>query len=111
MGKATEAAISDSVEWLVDQIPALPWSGTVALVKDGRVYVNRGAREGVHTGQTFRVGVSDVVRDPETGEVLDENLTELARLEVETVKEKLSICAVTNGDPATIERGMRIQLP
>lgn len=111
VGKATEAAISDSVEWLVDQIPALPWSGTVALVKDGRVYVNRGAREGVHSGQTFRVGVSDVIRDPETGEVLDENLTEVAQLEVETVKEKLSICAVTTGDLATIERGMRIQLP
>lgn len=111
VGKATEAAISDSVEWLIDQIPALPWSGTVALVKDGRVYVNRGAREGVHSGQTFRVGVSDVLRDPETGEILEENLTELARLEVETVKEKLSICAVTSGDLATIERGMRIQLP
>ena len=111
VGKATEAAISDSVEWLIDEIPALPWSGTVALVKDGRVYVNRGAREGVHSGQTFRVGVADVIRDPETGEVLDENLTEVAQLQVETVKEKLSICAVTNGDLASIERGMRIQLP
>ena len=111
VGKATEAAISDSVEWLIYQIPALPWSGTVALVKDGRVFVNRGAREGVQSGQIFRVGVSDVIRDPETGEVLDENLTEVARLEVETVKEKLSICTVTNGDLATIERGMRIQLP
>ena len=111
VGKATEAAISDSVEWLIDQIPALPWSGTVALVKDGRVYVNRGAREGVHSGQTFRVGVSDVLRDPETGEILEENLTELARLEVETVKEKLSICAVTSGELAIIERGMRVQLP
>ena len=111
VGQATEAAISDSVEWLIDEIPSLPWSGTVALVKDGLVYVNRGAREGVHSGQTFRVGVSDVIRDPETGEVLDETLTEVAQLEVKTVKEKLSVCSVTDGDPAAIERGMRIQLP
>jgi curli biogenesis system outer membrane secretion channel CsgG len=111
VGKATEAAISDSVEWLIEQIPELPWSGTVALVKDGKVYVNRGAREGVQVGQFFRVGESDVIRDPETGEVLDESLTDVGQLEVESVKEKLSICAVTSGDPTAIEPGMRVQLP
>jgi curli biogenesis system outer membrane secretion channel CsgG len=111
VGKATEAAISDAVEWLIVQIPGQPWSGSVALVKDGKVYVNRGAREGVQSGQSFLVGESDVIRDPETGEVLDERLSEVARLEVEIVEEKLSICAVTSGDLASIERGMRIQLP
>lgn len=111
VGKATEAAISDAVEWMIAEIPLLPWSGSVALVKDGRVYVNRGTREGVHTGQIFRVGVPDVIRDPETGEILDESLTQVASLEVESVQEKLAICAVTEGDLAAIERGMRIQLP
>jgi hypothetical protein len=96
---------------MIAEIPSRPWSGSVALVKDGRVYVNRGTREGVRSGQTFRVGISDVIRDPETGEILDESLTEVAYLEVESVEEKLSICTVTKGDLAAIERGMRIQLP
>jgi curli biogenesis system outer membrane secretion channel CsgG len=111
VGKATEAAISDAVGWLVEELPTFPWSGSVALVQDGRVYINRGAREGVYPGQSFRVGVPDVIRDPETGEILSESLSPVARLEVESVEERLSICIVTEGDPAVIERGMRVRLP
>lgn len=111
VGKAMEAAISDSVEWMIEQLPSMPWTGSVAMVKDGKVYVNRGTREGVSTGQVFVVGFSDVIRDPDTGEILDESVEELARLQVDTVKEKLSICSVIAGDGAAIERGMRVQLP
>ncbi len=111
VGKAMEAAISDSVEWMIEQLPDMPWTGTVAMIKNGKVYVNRGSREGVSTGQTFIVGFSDVIRDPDTGEILDESVEELARLQVDSVKEKLSICSVVSGDAAAIERGMRVQLP
>jgi len=111
VGKAMEAAISDSVEWLIAQLPNMPWTGTVAMVKDGKVYINRGTREGVATGQTFIVGLSDVIRDPDTGEILDESVVELAKLRADSVKEKLSICSVVSGDAAAIERGMRVQLP
>lgn len=111
VGKAMEAAISDSVEWLIAQLPSMPWTGSVALIKDGKVYVNRGTREGVSSGQVFVVGHSDVIRDPDTGEILDESVVELARLQADTVKEKLSICSVVSGDAAAIERGMRVQLP
>jgi len=111
VGKAMEAAISDSVEWLIAQLPSMPWTGTVAMIKDGKVYINRGTREGVQTGQTFIVGLSDVIRDPDTGEILDESVVELATLQADSVKEKLSICSVVSGDAAAIERGMRVQLP
>jgi hypothetical protein len=36
------------------------------------VYINRGTREGVSVGQTFDVGKSEILRDPDTGEVLDQ---------------------------------------
>ena len=39
---------------------------------------------------TFGGGLN--LRDPDTGEVLDESMTEFARLTVSQVKEKLSIC-------------------
>ena len=65
--------------------------GTGVLVKGDKVYLNRGSREGVSVGQTFMVGDVEVLRDPDTGEVLDESMTEVARLRVSEVKEKLSI--------------------
>ena len=49
--------------------------------------------------------------DPDTGEVLDESMTEIARLTVTQVKEKLSIAGVSSGDTAAIEKGMRVHLP
>lgn len=111
VGKAMESAISDATEWLIAQLPDVAWTGTVALVKDGQIYVNRGSREGVAAGQEFVVGSAEVIRDPDTGEILDEALTEVARLRVDSVKEKLSICSVTSGEAGAITRGMAVHLP
>ena len=82
----------------------------MVLVKDDKVYINRGAREGVAVGQTFVVGDVEVIRDPDTGEMLDEDMTEVCRLQVSEVKEKLSICSVTGGDAAAVEKGMKVHL-
>ena len=108
VGKAVEAACAEAVGFLVAQLPKIPWTGTVVMTKDGKVYVNRGTREGVSVGQAFVVGESETVRDPDTGEVLDESLTEVARLEVATVREKLSICSVSSGNAAAIVKGMSV---
>ena len=80
------------------------------MTKDDKVYVNRGSREGVAVGQTFTVGEVEVLRDPDTGEVLDEDMTEIAALQVTEVKEKLSICSVTSGDAGAVAKGMTIHL-
>jgi curli biogenesis system outer membrane secretion channel CsgG len=111
VGKAIESAVSEAVDWIVQQLPNIPWTGTVALVQDGNVYVNRGTREGVAPGQSFVVGKETVIRDPDTGEILDRTVKEVARLRADTVKEKLSICSVVSGDAAAVEKGMSIQLP
>ncbi len=110
VGKAMTAAVADGVDWLVSQLPSIPWGGSVALVRGDKVYVNRGSREGVAVGTTFVVGTSVVIRDPDTGEVLDEEVEVLARLEVAEVKEKLSICRVTSGEVSRVERGMTVHL-
>ena len=108
MGKAIEAAVSDAVDWLTEQLPGIAWRGSVALIKDGKIYVNRGSREGVAAGQTFFVGEPEVIRDPDTGEILDETMTEVATIRVDSVKEKLSICSVITGDAGAVERGMAV---
>jgi curli biogenesis system outer membrane secretion channel CsgG len=110
VGLAVQDACAQAVDFLTAQLPNILWSGSVVMVKDGQVYVNRGSREGITVGQGFSVGEVEVLRDPDTGEVLDESMTEIARLKVSQVKEKLSICDVVSGDAASVAKGMTIHL-
>jgi len=105
-GKAIEQAVDDGVRFLVAKLKEIPWSGSVVLVKGNKVYVNRGEREGVTLGQKFEVGESTILRDPETGEVLDESLDTVASIEVIKVKDKLSICKIVSG--SDISKGMTV---
>ena len=58
--------------------------------------------------QTFVVGDAEIIRDPDSGEVLDSSIKEVARLEVSQVKEKLSICNVTSGKATGVRKGMAV---
>lgn len=106
---AMRDAIGQAIEWMVGRLPSIPWRGSVVLVQNGRVYINRGDREGVSSGQTFIVGKSEILRDPDTGEVLDETVTELARIRADEVREKVAICSVVSGDASVIYKGMGVQ--
>ncbi len=108
-GKAVEQAVDEAVSFIVSQLNNVSWSGKVILNKEGKVYVNRGTREGVTVGQTFIVGEEEVLRDPDTGEVLDRSLTKVGTIEVVQVKEKIAICSTQN--PDKIEKGMGVFLP
>ncbi len=105
-GKAMEAAIDEAVAFCIEQLESLPWTGNVILVKGNQIYFNRGSREGVTTGQMFKVGSAEVLRDPGTGEVLDTSFTEKAQIRVDSVKEKVSICTLTSG--SGVEQGMAV---
>ena len=105
-GCVTEYASNDGVAFIVAQIPSLHWSGNVILIKGTQVYINRGTREGVANGQTFKVGTSEVLRDPATGETLDVAFTEKGRIKVDNAKEKIAICSVVSGDG--MENGMAV---
>ena len=111
MGKAVTAACQEAVDFMIAQLPKIPWTATVAQVAGGKVYVNRGTREGVSDGQEFVVGEANIVRDPDNGEILDQSVNEVARLQVSQVKEKLSICTVKSGNAGSIRKGMMVKLP
>jgi hypothetical protein len=111
VGKAVTAACQEAVDFMIAQLPKIPWTATVAQVAGGKVYVNRGTREGVSDGQEFVVGEANIVRDPDTGEILDQSVNEVARLQVSQVKEKLSICTVKSGNAGSIRKGMMVKLP
>lgn len=107
VGKATEDAIAQAVEFIVKQLEKIPWEGSVAAVKDDKVYLNRGSREGVTEGQTFVVGKVEEITDDDTGEVLDRSVKKIATLKAATVKEKITICDVIDGGNK-IEKGMSV---
>jgi len=109
VGKAVEAAIDEAVAFISSKVKDMPWTGSVVAVKDKQVYVNRGSREGITVGQTFKVGTSEVLRDPSTGETLDVSFTTKGEIKVDTVREKIAICTIVSGEG--IERGMSVALP
>jgi hypothetical protein len=108
VGLAVQDACAEAVAFLLEQLPGIEWTGSVILVKGEQVYIYRGSREGVEVGQQFSVGNVEIVRDPDTGEVLDESMTEIAGLRVSQVKEKLSIAEVTSGSSESVVKGMTI---
>ncbi|MBW1721241.1 MAG: hypothetical protein JRH13_02615 [Deltaproteobacteria bacterium] len=108
-GKAMEKAVDQAVSFLVAQLEKVPWTGKVILAKRGKIYINRGSREGVAVGQTFDVGKADILRDPDTGEVLDYSLNRIGTIQAVRVKEKVSICKAVRG--SGFKKGMMVMLP
>ena len=108
-GKAVEMAVDEGVAFLLSKLEEIPWTGSVILTKGNKVYINRGEREGVTVGQTFEVGEITVLRDPDTGEVLDQSVDSMGTIQVVKVKQKIGICKVIKGEG--IKKGMTIILP
>ena len=111
LGKAVENAVQQGVQWMIEQLPKITWRGNVILLREGKVYINRGTREGVSEGMNFVVGQAEALRDPSTGEVLDVSFTPVANITVDSVKEKIAIASVSSGDVEKINTGMFVQLP
>lgn len=110
VGKAVEKAIDEAVAFISAQLERIPWEGTVVMVKDGMVYINRGAREGVAPGQSFVIGSAQQLRDPDTGELLDTSVEKAGTIVIESVKEKISIGRPVE-DAGKIQKGMTVMLP
>ncbi len=106
VGKACEDAVFQSIEFLIQQVQNILWEGTVVLAKGSKIVINRGTREGVTVGTKFDVGSVEQLVDEDTGEVLDEEMTKIATLEVTKVKEKVSYCKTLSG--GGVRKGMSV---
>ena len=101
-------AVNQSVDFLVEQLPKIVWEGTVVSAEDGTVAINRGEREGVRAGMCFEVGAVKTLRDPDTGEVLDQRITPAATLKATEVHDKVAYCKVVKSS-GPIEGGMMVR--
>jgi curli biogenesis system outer membrane secretion channel CsgG len=97
VGKACEDAVVEAVEFLTQQLESIAWEGSVMLANDSRLVINRGTREGVEPGMAFQVGSVEELVDPDTGEVLDVELTTVGTVTVTEAKEKIAYCTPLAG--------------
>ncbi len=96
-GRVMNEAADQAVEFLSGQLESVPWSATVIRGGDDNIIINRGTREGVYAGQSFRIGKAEEIRDPDTGELLDRDFKVTGRIEVTRVKEKIAYCKKVSG--------------
>jgi curli biogenesis system outer membrane secretion channel CsgG len=102
LGIATRDAVASVAKQLAEKTygsgSAQPskLSGTVAYAGNGKVIINIGLESGIKPGMIFIVQhVLEVVKDPNTGEVIDEVTEPIAEIKATDVKEKSTTCAVS----------------
>jgi curli biogenesis system outer membrane secretion channel CsgG len=103
VGKACEDAVAQGVTFLTQQLEKIPWQASVALVKDDKIALNRGSRDGVSVGMRFDVGQAEEVVDDDTGEVIDSSMTLAGSVEVTELKEKIAYCKALTGGEAIVK--------
>ena len=100
LGVAAEAAIRKIVSRMDLNLDQQPWSALVVDFVGGKAIVNAGANQNMTPGvklHVFRKG--KVLTDPGTGEVLDVEMLPICTLRVESVRDKVSIATLVDGDP------------
>lgn len=100
IGQAGQDAIVRAVEQIASGMRDVAWSAIVVDAAEGGVYLNAGTDRNVQPGLTLSVWrPGRTLTDPGTGEVLDVEMTRIGQVRVETVRDRLSIAAVTGGEP------------
>lgn len=100
LGEAAESAINAAVKQIDLGMGKLPWSAPVVAFDDGKVYVGAGATQNLKAGMTLHVyRRGKVLTDPDTGIVLDTLVTTVGTIQIDSVRDKVSIATILSGDP------------
>jgi hypothetical protein len=108
MGGAARQLVGQILEMLaaalarvrIDTPTAVVWSGRVAKVQGGRVYVNGGRDQNLEVGAVLKVvREGEAVIDPQTGENLGSDRAQSGTLRIVEVQDRFSVCVVQGGAP------------
>lgn len=98
IGQAGQDAIVRAVEQIASGMRRVAWSAIVVDAGPSGVYLNAGTDRNVVPGLTLNVWrPGRTLTDPGTGEVLDVEMSRIGRVQVATVRDRLSIATVTEG--------------
>ncbi|MBU3970614.1 MAG: CsgG/HfaB family protein [Alphaproteobacteria bacterium] len=99
IGQAGQDAIVRAVEQIASGMRRVAWSAMVVDAAENGVYLNAGADRNVQPGLTLAVWrPGRTLTDPGTGEVLDQEMSRIGQVQVETVRDRLSIASVLSGE-------------
>jgi curli biogenesis system outer membrane secretion channel CsgG len=113
-----QAPLSDAIQACANKIAynvALqfedaPWQGAIASVNNGKVIINAGTNAGLKPGVLLKVmSKGNEITDPETGESLGFEMSEVGKIRIVTVQEKFSTCEVLSGCEAA-QKGDMVQV-
>jgi curli biogenesis system outer membrane secretion channel CsgG len=100
LGEALQDAIRKSVGQIAIGMAKVPWSASVIDSDGTSVYITAGLDQGVWTGAVFHVyRKGKVLTDPSTGATLDVLYDSVGTIQVQTVRDKISIATITSGSP------------
>lgn len=99
LGQASRQALQNAVAGILLGMPAVRWGGRVVDVREGVVYVNAGAEQGIRVGLELDVyEVQPELVDPDTGKNLGSPDRLIGSLVVATVLEKFSTARPVRGE-------------
>jgi curli biogenesis system outer membrane secretion channel CsgG len=100
LGEALQDAIQKSVDKIAAGMARVPWSASVIESSGTSVYITAGADQGIEPGMTLRVYHKNrELTDPTTGAVLDVMMDPVGTIQIATVRDKISIATITEGNP------------
>lgn len=98
IGQAGEQAIIKAVDQIAIGMKGVAWSALVVDASDGTVYVNAGADRNVRSGLYLSVyHKGKVFTDPSTGVILDVAMDKIGTIQINSVREKMSVASVVSG--------------
>lgn len=105
LGKATQIAIDNAVEFIASKLRGIPFQGRIIKVTKNIVLISAGDKTGASVGDVFTVySVGEELVDPDTGELLGVEEDEIGTVKIYGVKEKYSKAKIASGGKG-IKRG------
>ncbi|OIO00039.1 hypothetical protein AUJ67_06540 [Candidatus Desantisbacteria bacterium CG1_02_49_89] len=110
IGKAVRECIQEAVDYIISKSANMPWQARIALIKEGKIYLNVGLSTGISAGDEFTVyRPGEDIIDPETGMSLGAEENRIGMIRIEEVREKLSIASAVQGSDFSVRDIVRIK--
>ena len=112
LGQASRDALENAAKALLVGMPKAAWTGRVIDVRDGVVYVNATAADGMRPGLELLVfEMQPALIDPETGKSLGAPERQVGTIVIDAVQEKFSTAKITKGEGITRGHVLRFKAP
>jgi curli biogenesis system outer membrane secretion channel CsgG len=98
LGKATRAAVSDAVMFVINKMDDQPWQGMIVKADGSQIYINAGYNMNIRMDSVFTVySKGEELIDPASGLSLGSALSRSGTVRVNQISDKFSIAGAIEG--------------